>query len=163
MKYEHYHVIGLQRMGTNWLHALIKKNFKVTRNQTFWKHLTPLGQNEDEDYENIYGPEGSNLTLDNNTFYIATCKDYDTWVTSLKKRKVDFWRSHNFPNPEDKKYHEIYNPWVAWKDSNTNKENFYYKDYTDWNKNWKTHLAEIQTITGWKTYFDDFVSVDNRY
>jgi len=161
VKYKHYHVIGLQRTGTNWLHATVKENFEVTRKQTFWKHLTPLGQNPN--YHNIHGPLGSLLELDPDVFYIVTCKNFDAWCQSIKKRRVDFWISHNFPNSEEKKIEDIYYAWVKWKNNNINKKNFFYKNYEDWNKNWKTYFSEIEKITGWQKKYDNYITINKRF
>jgi hypothetical protein len=160
VKYKHYHVIGLQRTGTNWLHATVKENFVVERKQTFWKHLTPKGQNPN--YHNVHGPAGSLLCLDPDVFYIATCKDFDTWCQSINKRRVDFWVSHIFPN-EEKHFEDIYYPWIKWKNANLHKENFYYKDYKDWNSNWQQYFDEIKEITGWYKKHDNYITVNKRF
>jgi hypothetical protein len=161
LKFEYYHVIGLQRTGTNWLHSLVKKNFKVKRKQNFWKHLSPIGQNEN--YHNVHGPAGSDLTLDPNVFYIVTNKDFGKWIESIKKRRVDFWTSHNFPDKENKTFEDVYYPWQEWKNSNLNKENFFYRDYEDWNSNWKKHFETIAKLTGWEKLQEDFVSEERRF
>jgi hypothetical protein len=161
--FENYHVIGLQRTGTNWLHALIKENFAVKRKQTFWKHLTPLGQaEEDKDYGNLYGPAGSDLFLDPKVFYVVTDKEFGKWIESLKKRRVDFWVSHNFYK-EEKTYEEVYDSWQDWKEKNLEQKNFFYKPYEEWNKNWKMYLNEIQKITKWKRKHSEFVGVYRRF
>ena len=159
--YENYHVIGLQRTGTNWLHALIKENFNVKRRQNFWKHLTPLGQKSD--YNNLHGPEHSNLILHEKIFYIVTDKNLEQWKKSISKRKVDFFVSHNFPDEENKNVEDIFYAWQKWKIENIDKNNFYYKNYNDWNNNWKEYLNEIKEITNWKTNHKNFVAVERRF
>lgn len=153
MKYKFFDVIGLQRTGTNWLRLVVETNYDVERNNTFWKHMTPLGtvtRPTIEDKTNL-----KNFYLRDDTFYIATLKDYDVWMDSLTNRKsADAFRSHNSKN-----MHEIWNSWNTWKDSNLESDNFYYKNYLDWLQNWKEYFTEIEKITGWVRKTKDLTSV----
>ena len=84
------------------------------------------------------------------------------WIKSLKKRRVDFWVSHNFYK-EEKTYEEVYDSWQDWKEKNLEQKNFFYKPYEEWNKNWKMYLNEIQKITKWKRKHSEFVGVYRRF
>jgi len=145
-------VIGLQRTGTNWINELIKKNFVVQPEKSFWKHLTPLGVKNKASIKNF----STNLTLNEQTLYIATSKDFDTWSKSLDRKIVDFNKTHKTSNRK-----EVYQAWMEWKKSVIDKPNFYYHDYMHWLYNWQDILQEIYLITGWKKTFKFFRNVNN--
>jgi hypothetical protein len=154
MTYNKFKSIGLQRTGTNWLNQLVFDNFEVGRAGGFWKHLTPLGVVKENPYmhEQYYA---DNLTINDDCFYIVTYKDFDTWVESLKRKPADFYKTHN--TKTDLPEQEVYNIWIEWANSHSNKENFYCKNYIDWLQNWKDYLIEIQQITGWQRKSSNWV------
>lgn len=155
--YKGFYVIGIQRSGTTWLTDLISNNFDTQYIQSFWKHRTPLGVQDSlyckkKVYEN-------DLILDNNVFYIAVQKDYNTWLESIKRKKVDFRHTHITTQKD--KFLEVYNSWDNWKNDQLQQENFYFKTYLDWLKDWETYLQEIEQLTGWKRKNATFKNVSN--
>lgn len=157
--YNNYKVIGLQRTGTNWLNELIKHNFKIepeVEKTTFWKHLTPIGTKELAKARSKNGflmgmVNVEDLYLNDTTLYIATSKEYNIWVQSLKRNAEDFYLTHSDPSTT-----KVYNSWHEWKNSQQNKQNFIYHDYIDWLNNWKDYLEEIHIKTKWMKKHDTF-------
>ena len=160
--YSNYKVIGLQRTGTNWLNELIKHNFKIDQEDektTFWKHLTPIGTKELAKSRSKNGllmgtVKIEDLYLNNTTLYIATSKEYNLWMQSLKRNAEDFYLTHNDSSIK------VYNSWHEWKNSQQNKENFIYYDYIDWLDNWKDYLEEIHIKTRWVKKYGTFKNVE---
>lgn len=150
--YKKYHVIGLQRTGTNWLNELIQYNFYVEPTQAdFWKHLTTLGVKSRRNYWRQWNVMEKDLFLKDDTFYIATSKDWELWCESLRKNAEDFSKSHRgviYKNPNGTR--DVYNAWHDWKNKQLSCDNFVYHNYLDWFKNWQTYLEDIHKATGWK-------------
>lgn len=162
-RYENYQSIGMHRSGTNWLNKLISINFEVEKvdvSESFWKHLTPLGVKEkpfhwDQRKQHV---NVESLILKDSIFYIASYKDYDTWIESIKNKSFDFHihdTKTNFPEKE------VYDSWLNWAKSQLHKENFYMKKYTDWLKNWKSYLSEIKQITNWQIRQPEWVETEH--
>jgi hypothetical protein len=153
--YNNYHVIGLQRTGTNWINDLIHHNFEVEPVQTgFWKHLTPLGATPRRKPEYLkWKWKSEDLVLNSNTLYIATSKRKSVWEKSLKKNSEDFSFTHR------KSSDEVYEAWHKWKDSQKHKENFLFYYYDEWYNNWETYLEEIYLITKWKKKHNNFKDI----
>lgn len=181
--FTNYHVVGLQRSGTNWIHRLMEHNFPdipCYSNQAHWKHLTPLGINPDW-VENRHGKEQKafgyfpdafdlqNLELENQSIlFIGTHKTLDVWKASIRRRKVDFIQTHNHPDKGAAKHlmeaslNCVWNSWESWRQDSMSKPNFYYRDYQDWFENWNIYLRDIQNITGWKPSTAKWENVDKH-
>jgi len=159
MKYEYYKVIGLQRSGTNWINELIKHNFYVEPIPKYpmYKHLTPLGVQPGKLKELLPGATDlKNLELRDDMFFIGTQKPFELWKKSIKRKSVDFYRSHNYDkNP----FTEVWNSWDVWKNTKVHKKNFYFQPYLKWLDNWPEYLEDIQTITGWQRKHAEFQNV----
>jgi hypothetical protein len=153
MNYKYFKVIGLQRTGTNWLREIITSNFNdLEVPETFWKHLTPLGVKEGKvtrRYDSYY----LDLKLRDDTFYIATMKDFDLWIKSLDRKPIDTYKTHMYNND----IKEVFDSWNNWRDTQLSMKNFYFKNYTDWLKNWKIYFEEIESITGWKRKHSEII------
>ncbi len=162
MLYNKFKVVGLQRTGTNWLNELIKENFVVEPDVgTFWKHMTPLGVNQMTFKKFQHGRTISNMDLknfilDDNTFYIATSKDYNIWLESLERNPEDFYITHSTKSTKD-----VYNAWYNWKKHQLYKKNFIYHNYVQWLNNWEDYLEDIHNITKWKKKHRYYVNVNN--
>jgi hypothetical protein len=155
MKYNQFKAIGLQRTGTNWLNQLVFDNFEVDRASHFWKHLTPLGVKQDDPIYNHAQYDSKHLTIHDDCLYIVTYKDFDVWRESIKRKPVDFHKTHN--TKTESPLEEVYNVWMDWANSQSHKENFYMKNYVDWLQNWKTYLLEVQEIAGWERKSDNWL------
>lgn len=165
MRYQSYHVIGLQRTGTNWLNELIKVNFHVEPAlDTFWKHLTPMGTKhrvQHTDYFKHWGCTKQELYLKDHIFYIATSKEWDLFVESINRNAEDIGKTHNGIKTKDTEGTKVvYESWCNWRNQQIGKDNFYWCDYLDWLHNWEEHLIIIQYQTGWKRRNNHFVPVE---
>lgn len=161
MIYKNYQVIGLQRTGTNWLNDLVKHNFEVEPvSKGFWKHLTPLGGRPRTKRYLHWKHKAEDLILEDNVFYVATSKDWDTWLDSLNRNAQDFSITHAgvFRNniPSTKK---VYEAWHDWRIQNQDMPNFFYRDYLDWLNNWKEYFDKIHVITKWKKKHKTFEDI----
>lgn len=161
--FEEYHVIGLQRTGTNWINELIKLNFEVSpTNYSFWKHLTPIGTRPINGHYLHWKISTKDLILKDNVFYIATSKEFNLWQKSLRRNAEDFSITHKGVVEYNQKSTKIiYDSWHSWKNEQIVKPNFFYKDYMDWLENWELHLNEIHIKTGWKKRHEKFVNTKN--
>jgi len=121
MNYKKFKVVGLQRSGTNWIAALISKNFVVQEDltTTFWKHLTPMGvKNTQECSEPFYQLE--NFVIRPDTFYVATKKNFQLWTESIKRKPMDTHRTHIGS------LDQIHDSWCGWAKDQSSQENFFY-------------------------------------
>jgi len=153
--YKSYHVIGLQRTGTNWLNELIKLNFYVEPAlDTFWKHLTPMGTKHRAQHRGYFDPWGctkQDLYLKDHIFYIATSKEWDLFVESINRNAEDFGKTHNrVTRAKPDATRLVYDAWCNWRNHQIGKDNFYWCDYLHWLNNWEEELKIIQYQTGWK-------------
>ena len=145
MNYKYFKVIGLQRSGTNWISEIITTNFSDVRpSNTFWKHLTPLGVKKSK--LSRRADTVRTLEFRDDTFYIATMKDFELWKKSIDRKPIDFYTTHNY----NENIKEVHDSWIHMRNDNLHKENFFYKNYLDWLKNWKSYCLEIEHMTGWK-------------
>lgn len=167
MNIENFHVVGLQRTGTNWIKTLILKNFYVCHNDTFWKHLTNLNVkssflrlNKENGQLDLLNKNYWSLSVKNNVFYISTSKEYNLWLTSLKRNPMDFYISHDTKTSNTEL--EVYNEWNKWKNIQINNKNFYHKDYVDWLNNWKIYFEEIEHLNKWKRKFSKFKNIEKN-
>lgn len=164
--YRSYHVIGLQRSGTNWLNELIKINFYVEpATDTFWKHLTPAGTKRTAQYKGYFDPWGctvQDLYLKDHIFYIATSKEWDLWQVSINRNGEDINKTHSWitRKGDTAGTKRVYDIWCHWRNKQIDKDNFYWCDYLDWLHNWEEHLKNIQDQTGWKRRNNHFVPVE---
>lgn len=163
--YKKFHVIGLQRTGTNWLNQLILNNFHVeqaTPTDTFWKHLTPAGTKWI--FQRNLRPwpcTKDDLHIKDDIFYIATSKEWDIFQESINRNAEDLPQSHNKIGTNDPRGTlRVYNMWFEWAKDQEEKPNFFWKDYMDWLHNWEYHFARIEKITGWKRKNKPFLNVD---
>jgi len=160
--YVSYQVLGLQRTGTNWLKELIQHNFYIKPvNEGFWKHLTPLGGKESYSKRfNQWKYKPQDLILENNILYIATSKELNLWLNSLRKNAEDFYLAQNetLRNNTDSAV-KVYNAWHNWKKQQLSKTNFIYHDYIDWMNKWETYLLDIENKTGWKRKHKTFKDI----
>ena len=169
MKYQYFVILGLQRTGTNWIHANLVKNLSGkwgNQKLDVWKHLTPLGGNRQE-WPNRTEMLVDRLNLRDDVFYVATQKPFDMWETSVNRFGGNYYFTHNHSQdtsdqtPPTKKLAkiEIWNAWEQWKDKQLGKPNFYYHTYMDWLQNWQTYFEEIQEITGWERLTEEWENV----
>lgn len=162
--YKKFHVIGLQRTGTNWLNQLILHNFDVEPAlDTFWKHLTPAGTKWQYQHKiDPWGSVESELYLKDDIFYIATSKEWDLFCASINRNAEDFPRSHKYVKRNDPKgTRKVYDMWFEWAEDQKEKPNFFWRDYMDWLHNWEAYFEYLEKRTGWKRKNKQFFNVTN--
>jgi hypothetical protein len=160
--YKKYHVIGLQRTGTNWLNKLIQHNFEVEPAlDTFWKHLTPAGTKWQHQHRlDPWGCTVQELYLKDDIYYIATSKNWELFCDSIRRNAEDFPKTHNLVRRKDiKGTRQVYDMWMTWAAQKIGEPNFYWHDYLDWLQNWEVYFEYLEKKNNWKRKHKKFENV----
>lgn len=160
MLYRKVKILGLQRSGTNYLQALIKKNFNCEVFEDpldpFFKHAFPIesvinitpvkNPNPRKTYIKVTNIPEQTVKSKKNILFILIHKELEKWIVSIQNYPADLELKHNnlfdygslIVDKAKKFYHRYHYSWMQ-----IDQENLWFIDYKLLVKNFAAQLQKL--------------------